>query len=122
MSCYILMNTAGAYPVIIAFITTLIGALTMNSFPSINEDSTAYASKKQQYCFSTDPDECFSSKKACQEAAEQEGEDEDKCNEKVYHYCTEYSQGEFCSLSRETCREQAEKLDGTNCKKKFADI
>jgi hypothetical protein len=116
------MNAAGVYPVIIAFIVTSIGALTMNSFPSANEDSTAYASQKQQYCFNGD-ENCFSSKKACQEAAEQEGEDEDECKEKVYFYCTEFREGEeFCSLSRETCREQAEQLDGTNCKKEFADI
>jgi hypothetical protein len=115
------MNTAGVYPVIIAFIVTLTGALTVNSFPSVNEDSTAYASQKKQYCFNGD--ECFSSKKDCQEAAEQEGEDADECNEKVYFYCTEYGEGqEFCSIHRESCREQAEQLDGTNCKKEFADI
>ena len=111
------------YTVIIAFIGMLIGALTINSFPSMNEDSTAYASKKQRYCFSNGDQECFSSKKACQEAAEQEGVEEDECNEKVYFYCTEYDEGqEFCSIHRETCREQAAALDGTKCKKEFADI
>ena len=28
----------------------------------------------------------------------------------------------FCSINRETCREQAELPDGTKCKKEFADI